>query len=377
MSKSYLSIQTDCLFHFRVQGTAGKGYTTVLLTIGANGRCLPPYIIFKSSRLYAHWCPRNVIKGAVFNGTKSGWSDEHCFHDYLEKLFIPNTRHLSRPLLLIFDGHYSHLTIKVVRLAIQNEIHLLCLPSHSTHLLQPLDIYTLKYVKQQWKQILWERNKTTSKQMDKREFVHSFGKLYDFALIPTHCSTAFGKAGIYPYDPRAIKNDRIVKTTLSATTPSSPEQLPLTSSPQQLRQTSSNQSSSSSSPNIHVPIQNKRSPRSNSTPNSTSGEFLTDFICNYFGLIRIDHTISTENSSPQSDCTQPHINSSDDPTTVAYGLLNDVLNETRSFGLPPSTRQQTSPTTTTVCPLNHIHLSTSNVSPNSTLSPDISTDTSN
>ena len=213
------------------------------------------------------------MKGAVFNGTKSGWSDDNCFLDYLEKLFIPNTKHLPRPLLLIFDGHYSHLTIKVVRLSIENGIHLLCLPSHSTHLLQPLDIYTLKYVKQQWKQLLWERNKTKSKQMDKREFVELFAKLYDFALIPTHCSTAFGKAGIYPYDPRAIKYDRIVKTSLSETTTQSPSQEPSqTSSPPQLRQTPSNQLSSTS-PSIYVPIQSKRSTRSNSTPNSVIGEF--------------------------------------------------------------------------------------------------------
>ena len=102
---------------------------------------------------------------------------------------------------MIFVGHYSHLSMKAVRLAIQNEIHLLCLPSHSTHLLQPLDIYTLNYVKQQWKQVLWERNKTTSKPIDKCDFVHLFSKLYGYALIPAHCSTAFAKADIYPFDP--------------------------------------------------------------------------------------------------------------------------------------------------------------------------------
>jgi len=155
-----------------------------------------------------------LIKGAICNGTKSGWSDEACFFDYFKNVFIPNTKHLKKPLLLIFDGHYSHLSIKAVRLAIENDIHLLCLPSHSTHLLQPLDIYTLKYVKQQWRKLLWERNKSTSKAIDKNDFVHMFSNLYNYALIPAHCSAAFAKAGIFPFDKRAIKNDRIIKSTL-------------------------------------------------------------------------------------------------------------------------------------------------------------------
>jgi len=78
------------------------------------------------------------------------------------------------------------------------------------------------YVKSQWKHLLWESTKTTSKPIEKREFVPLFSKLYDYALIPVHCSTAFGKAGIHPYDSSVIKNDRVVKSTVSATT-SSPQ----------------------------------------------------------------------------------------------------------------------------------------------------------
>ncbi|CAF4250243.1 unnamed protein product, partial [Rotaria sordida] len=70
---------------------------------------------------------------------------------------------------------------------------------------------------QQWKELLWEWNKTTSKQKDKQDFVQLFSKLYNYALIPPHCSTAFAKAGIFSFDYRAIKNDRILKNSLSTT----------------------------------------------------------------------------------------------------------------------------------------------------------------
>ncbi|CAF4410754.1 unnamed protein product [Rotaria sp. Silwood2] len=47
----------------------------------------------------------------------------------------------------------------------------------------------------------------------------SLNTSYNYALLPTHCSSAFGKAGIFPYDPRVIKRDKIKKTSSSSTAP--------------------------------------------------------------------------------------------------------------------------------------------------------------
>ena len=50
----------------------------------------------------------------------------------------------ARPVLLIEDGHSSHISLDVIGLAPDNGIHLLCLPAHTTHLLQPLDVSVFK-----------------------------------------------------------------------------------------------------------------------------------------------------------------------------------------------------------------------------------------
>ncbi|CAF1281410.1 unnamed protein product, partial [Rotaria magnacalcarata] len=284
--RQFVVVKRGTKYANQKQGSCGKDFTTVILTISANGVCLPPYIIYKSLRLYSQWCPKNLIKGTVYNGTKSGWTDEHCLFDYLQNLFIPNTKSLPKPLLLIFDGHYSHLSIKAVRLAIQNGIHLLCLPSHSTHLLQPLDVYTLKYVKQQWKQLLWERNTTTSKSMEKTDCVRLFSKLYEYALIPGHCSTAFAKTGIFPYDSRAIKNDTIIKNTLST----------IVGTPEQYAHILSNKLHTSSCLNVQTMVPRNTLVRSNSAPDLFIGKFLTGFLNSCFILVIIDHSISTTTS---------------------------------------------------------------------------------
>lgn len=46
----------------------------------------------------------------------------------------------GKPILLIFDGHGSHLTEEIHQLALSHNIHLFCLPAHTTHKLQPLDV---------------------------------------------------------------------------------------------------------------------------------------------------------------------------------------------------------------------------------------------
>ena len=45
----------------------------------------------------------------------------------------------QRPQLLVLDGHSSHESLAILELAIQHDIHILCLPPHTTHALQPLD----------------------------------------------------------------------------------------------------------------------------------------------------------------------------------------------------------------------------------------------
>ena len=42
--------------------------------------------------------------------------------------------------LLILDGHDSHVTWEFLDYCLQNDIIPLCLPAHSTHILQPLDV---------------------------------------------------------------------------------------------------------------------------------------------------------------------------------------------------------------------------------------------
>lgn len=108
----------------------------------------------------------------VYNRTESGWIDKDLLYDYMNSLFIPQKKHIPRPVRLIFDGHTFHLSLKIVRLPIDNQIHLLCLPACAIHILQPLDVDTLKYVKTQWRNLLWTYSrKNVKKKLDKSDLI--------------------------------------------------------------------------------------------------------------------------------------------------------------------------------------------------------------
>ena len=90
--------------------------------------------------------PDNVREGCVSNTlfvhSDSGWINADLFLEWF-KFFINNIPP-TRPVVLIQDGHSSHVSIELVELACENNIHLLCLPSHTSHILQPLDIGCFK-----------------------------------------------------------------------------------------------------------------------------------------------------------------------------------------------------------------------------------------
>jgi DDE superfamily endonuclease len=61
--------------------------------------------------------------------------------------------------MLLFDGHGSHLTREVVSYCLEKKIILLCLPSHSTYLLQPYDVGAFRPLADAYRKILTEKTR--------------------------------------------------------------------------------------------------------------------------------------------------------------------------------------------------------------------------
>ena len=131
---------------------------------------------------------------------------------------IPSTR----PVLLIEDGHSSHVSIELIELARENSVHILCLPSHTTHLLQPLDVGVFKSFKSHYnnecrKYLIAHPGRTIATE----NIAALVGMAWSQSLTPVNIMAGFRKAGAYPLNPGVI-SDRQVAPSLAVNPSKSP-----------------------------------------------------------------------------------------------------------------------------------------------------------
>jgi hypothetical protein len=117
-------------------------WVTVIECINAAGDALPPMIIFKGQNINSGWIPSQTPTDWHFAVSENGWTSNILGLQWLIKVFEPQTRDKAagRPRLLIADGHGSHIRADFIAHCMENDIDLLIMPPHCSHLLQPLDV---------------------------------------------------------------------------------------------------------------------------------------------------------------------------------------------------------------------------------------------
>ena len=122
----------------------GRELVTVVEGACAAGNALSPLVINKGQGHYLGWFQNLTDKEKKyrFSFSPKGWIDNRLAMLWLKEVFQAETAQSvgALPRLLILDGHGSHFTWEFAHYCDKHNILLLCLPSHSTHLLQPLNV---------------------------------------------------------------------------------------------------------------------------------------------------------------------------------------------------------------------------------------------
>lgn len=185
--------------------SAEKGETmTIVACCNAIGNFLPPVVIIKGVNKKPDF-ENGLPQGSkVYMNKKSAYINSELFYKWLIEHFVPLKP--QGKVLLILDGHASHSSAPdMLQAAIDNDIILLCLPSHTTSALQPLDKSFFGPLKTYFNH---ETNHFMRTNPNKKISRYNAGTLirnaWTRAATPSNAIGGFRGSGIYPLNPNAL-----------------------------------------------------------------------------------------------------------------------------------------------------------------------------
>jgi hypothetical protein len=93
--------------------------------------------------------------------------------------------------LLILDGHESHLNQNFKDYCLEHKILTLCMPPHSSHVLQPLDVVCFLPLKRKYSQRIRDLARQRIFHINKEGFLPAFRDAFFDMFTEANCRKAF------------------------------------------------------------------------------------------------------------------------------------------------------------------------------------------
>jgi hypothetical protein len=152
-----------------------REWVTAINCISSNRYCVPPVIIFEGKVHQSTWYSDALPLDWVIAVSENGWTDNELGLKWL-KVFEKHTAHRTKGVyrLLILDGHGSHGTPEFDLFCKEHLIITLCIPLHSSYLLQPLDVSCFAVLKRLYGHQIEAYIRNGVNHIDKPDFLRAF-----------------------------------------------------------------------------------------------------------------------------------------------------------------------------------------------------------
>ena len=184
-----------------------REWVTTIECVNAMGWALPPCIVFKGKSHIQAWYEDNALPSDWrIELSENGWTTDQIGLSWLQNIFIPTTNGYTKGTyrLLILDGHGSHLTPQFDQMCNQNNIVPICMPAHSSHLLQPLDVGCFAVLKRTYGRLVEEKMRQRINHIDKLDFLSAYPQARKEAFKMDNIKNGFMATGLVPYDPERV-----------------------------------------------------------------------------------------------------------------------------------------------------------------------------
>lgn len=194
--------------NFPVADDGKRELLTCIESVSGAGVVLPPLIIYKGAAHDLGWHKftgsHTLTLDFHFSYSKRSWTNSTLAMEWLTKVFQPKTYSNGRLRVLIVDGHDLHVTIEFIQFCMKNSIRLYCLPPHTTHLLQPLNVGLFGPLQQAYSKAVDDAIRSGVTGIYKGNFLPLYVEASKAAYTVDNISSACRGAGIIPLNPHII-----------------------------------------------------------------------------------------------------------------------------------------------------------------------------
>ena len=185
-----------------------QGETSTALTFANTmGQCVPPLIIHKGGKVPKDW-EQGAPVGVMVRASPTGWINRNLFLEYATRWvrWLKSWKLLDHPHLLLLDANKSHVyNLHFIQLMIEMDIHVLAIPPHTSHKVQPLDNAPFANFKTAWNvNLLQYLFQSVGCGMPKMDFFIVFWPFWKKAMTVANIQAGFCQTGIYPFNPNVI-----------------------------------------------------------------------------------------------------------------------------------------------------------------------------
>jgi hypothetical protein len=199
-----------------------REWATAIVCVNGEGKSIPPFLVVQGTNHLSSWYTEGGLPHDwVIKPTSNGWTNNETGLEWLQH-FNKHTRGCTQGpyRMLVLDGHESHESAAFQEYCKANNIITLCLPAHSSHLTQPLDVGCFSVLKRMYGRQIETFIKAHVNHITKVEFFLAFHAAYNQSITTQNAKAGFRGAGLVPFDPQAVLSKLDVK--LRTPTPSRP-----------------------------------------------------------------------------------------------------------------------------------------------------------
>ena len=190
-----------------------REWVTVIQSINSSGWAVPPFLVFKGKWHLASWYEKEQFpygwRAAV---SENGWTTNEVTLEWLKHFEkFTRTKTAGKYRLLVLDGHESHHSVEFEEHCRTNNILTLCMPAHSSHLLQPLDVGCFAPLKKAYSRQIENLVRSRITHISKEAFIPAFVEAFKATMTKANIQGGFRGAGLVPYDPEVVISQLDIK----------------------------------------------------------------------------------------------------------------------------------------------------------------------